>query len=101
MSTIKNIATKLMVAIFTVYQVPSVLAQETDDSTVEDKEVIIITGVAQPTTKLESTNSVTSLQKDEITNFAPRSTAEIFRNLPGIQSEHTGGDSVLRGSSIR
>ena len=70
-----------------------VTAAENDETEEKKSEVIIITGVAQPTTKLKSTNSVTALQKEEITNFAPRSTAEIFRNLPGIQSEHTGGDS--------
>ena len=71
----------------------SYTAEENDSEEQKDSEVIIITGVAQPTTKLKSTNSVTALQKEEISNFAPRSTAEIFRNLPGVQAEHTGGDS--------
>ncbi|MGB0204372.1 MAG: TonB-dependent receptor [Neptuniibacter sp.] len=56
-------------------------------------EEVIVTGVAQPTTKLSSTNSVTALPASDIENFAPRSTAEIFRNLPGVQAEATGGDA--------
>ena len=56
-------------------------------------EEVIVTGVAAPTTKLSSSYSVTALSADDISDFTPRSTAEIFRNLPGIQAEATGGDS--------
>ena len=56
-------------------------------------EEVIVTGVARPTTKLESSMSVTSLPAEDITDFAPRSTAELFRNLPGIQSESSSGDA--------
>ncbi|MCP4414099.1 MAG: TonB-dependent receptor [Gammaproteobacteria bacterium] len=94
MSTFKKLSTGLVVTALTVLHLPFVTAEESEDGKSEsDAELLIITGVAQPTTKLKSTNSVTALQKEEIVNFAPRSTAEIFRNLPGIQSEHTGGDS--------
>ncbi len=56
-------------------------------------EEIIVTGVAKPTTKFESTMSVTALPAADVINFAPRSTAEIFRNIPGIQSESSSGDA--------
>lgn len=64
-------------------------AQE-NDSVIEE---IIVTGVAKPTTKFESTMSVTALPAEDVINFAPRSTAEIFRNIPGIQSESSSGDA--------
>ena len=56
-------------------------------------EEIMVTGVARPTTKFESSASVTSLGSDDMANYAPRSTAEIFRNIPGIQSESSSGDA--------
>ena len=59
----------------------------------EDADIIIVTGVPQETTKLESTSSVTALGEDEIRNRAPRSTAELFRGLPGVQAEASSGDA--------
>lgn len=64
--------------------------QAADDSTIEE---VIVTGVSKPTTKLESSMSVTAISADEVIDFAPRSTAEIFRNIPGIQSESSSGDA--------
>ncbi|BFM06036.1 TonB-dependent receptor domain-containing protein [Halioxenophilus aromaticivorans] len=68
----------------------SALAQTDSSDTLEE---VIVTGVARPTTKLDATNSVTALGASDIANYAPRSTAEIFRNLPGVQAEATGGDA--------
>ena len=62
----------------------------------EEEEVIeeiMVTGVPRATTKFESSASVTSLSNDDMANYAPRSTAEIFRNIPGIQSESSSGDA--------
>ena len=94
MSTLKHFGTGMIVAALAGLQFPVTAAENSDDTTSEEQsELLIITGVARPTTKLKSTNSVTAIQKEDIVNFAARSTAEIFRNLPGIQAEHTGGDS--------
>ena len=65
------------------------LAQEEE----EVIEEIMVTGVPRATTKFESSASVTSLSNDDMANYAPRSTAEIFRNIPGIQSESSSGDA--------
>ena len=54
---------------------------------------IIVTGVAQATTAFDSSASVTALSDEEINNLAPRSVSELFRALPGIKSENTGGDA--------
>lgn len=59
-----------------------------------DLETIVVTGVGTPRrTKLESSVSVSSLSSYEIKDYAPRSTAEIFRNIPGIRSESSGGEN--------
>lgn len=64
-----------------------------DSSGAEVADEIIVTGVARPTSKLESTASVTSLPPETIERAAPRSTAEAFRALPGIQVEPSSGDA--------
>lgn len=74
-----------------VFGLPSYAQQsENDESVIEE---IIVTGTSRPTTKFESTMSVTALPAEDVQRFAPRSTAEIFRTIPGIQSESTGGDA--------
>ena len=66
-------------------------AQETGESTV--LEEVIVTGVARPTTILDSSVSVTSFEAGDTYRLAPRSTAEIFRSIPGIRSESSGGQA--------
>lgn len=65
---------------------------------------VIITGVVNPKSKLESSISITSLQPAKILQSAPRSTAEIFRTIPGIRSESSGGEGnaniAVRGVPI-
>ena len=60
---------------------------------VPQDDEIIVTGVASPTTVFESTASVTAISPEEISNLAPRSINELFRSIPGIKSEDTGGDA--------
>ena len=62
---------------------------------IEDANVlddVIITGVINPRTKIKSSVSITSMNTKEIEQSAPRSTAEIFRTIPGIRSESSGGE---------
>lgn len=74
-----------------------VLAQDLEEQKEEAEvamiEEVMVTGVAKPTTKFESSASVSSLSSEEMSNYAPRSTAEIFRNIPGIQAEASAGDA--------
>ncbi|MDD3721764.1 MAG: TonB-dependent receptor [Lutibacter sp.] len=53
---------------------------------------VVITGVANPRSKIESSISVTTLKPSLIAQSSPRSTAEIFRTIPGIRTESSGGD---------
>ncbi|WP_372795642.1 carboxypeptidase-like regulatory domain-containing protein, partial [Lutibacter sp.] len=53
---------------------------------------VMITGVANPRSKIESSISVTTLKPSLIAQSSPRSTAEIFRTIPGIRTESSGGE---------
>ncbi len=66
------------------------LAQEETESR---QQAIIVTGVAQETTVFDSSASVSALPEDAIRNLAPRSINELFRAIPGVKSEDTGGDA--------
>lgn len=55
-------------------------------------EEIVVTGVMNPKSKLESSVSVSSVNTKQIAEAAPRATAEVFRSIPGIKSESTGGE---------
>jgi len=65
---------------------------------------VVVTGVVNPTTKIESATSITTLAPAAIQATAPRTTAEIFRAVPGIRSEASGGDGntniTVRGVPI-
>ncbi|MCW1381925.1 TonB-dependent receptor [Novosphingobium sp. KCTC 2891] len=53
---------------------------------------IVVTAQPRAVNKLDSSVSVSSLGAAAIAEAAPRTTAEIFRSIPGIRSESTGGD---------
>ena len=58
-----------------------------------DFERIIVTGaVGKGTTVMESSVSVSSISADQIEIASPRSSAEAFRNIPGVRAEASGGD---------
>ncbi len=55
-------------------------------------EEIVVTAVARGQNKLGSSISVSAINADAIAAAAPRSAAELFRSLPGIRSESSGGE---------
>jgi len=67
-------------------------------------EEVVVTGVVNPRTKLKSSVSITTLDVKQVEQSAPRSTAEIFRTIPGIRSESSGGEGnaniAVRGVPI-
>lgn len=73
-----------------------------DDS--KTLEEVVVTGVVNPRTKLKSSVSITTLDVKQVEQSAPRSTAEIFRTIPGIRSESSGGEGnaniAVRGVPI-
>jgi outer membrane receptor protein involved in Fe transport len=62
----------------------------TEDS--ESLDQVVITGVVNPKSKLESSVSVSTLDAKVIEQAAPRSAGELFRNVPGIRAESSGGE---------
>jgi outer membrane receptor protein involved in Fe transport len=70
----------------------SAFAQEAPAAEEANAEEIVVTAVARGTNKLDTSISVSSLSQDAVQQFAPRSVAEVFRNLPGIRSESSGGE---------
>lgn len=89
----KNLKRALMLSSLLVAVAPAALfAQEATDNT-EYTDEIIVTGVAKATTVFQSSASVSSLPSEEIQNLAPRSVNELFRAIPGVKSEDTGGDA--------
>lgn len=73
----------------------SLAQEEEDESNAEsiNLEVIIVTGSVRGTTKLESSNSVTTVSQARAASFVPQGTVDILRSIPGIRAESTGGDS--------
>lgn len=59
---------------------------------IEESGEIVVTAVARGVNRLDSAVSVSSLSASEIDTLAPRSVAEIFRAIPGIRSESSGGE---------
>lgn len=57
-----------------------------------DDQAIIVTAVPRSQNRLDSGLSVTTLAMGQIEVAAPRSTAEIFRLIPGLRSESSGGE---------
>lgn len=78
------------IAAATLLTIPMSFAQAQDNE--EVIEEVIVTGVpGGGATKLEASVSVSSMPAEQMINLAPRSTAEIFRSLPGIRAESSGG----------
>lgn len=67
-------------------------AQDTPTDEEAASDDIIVTGAARGQNRLDTSVSVSSLSPDAIANAAPRSVAELFRNLPGVRSESSGGE---------
>lgn len=64
----------------------------TVSGTIVDDTEIIVTGVARGQNRLDSSISVSALNAEALAAATPRSAAELFRSLPGIRSESSGGE---------
>jgi outer membrane receptor protein involved in Fe transport len=68
-------------------------AQEQVEEAEARQQTVIVTGVAKQTTVFDSSASVSALSEDAVKNLSPRSVNELFRAIPGVKSEDTGGDA--------
>jgi outer membrane receptor protein involved in Fe transport len=55
-------------------------------------EEIVVTAVARGENPLDASVSISTLSPDDIAAASPRSVAELFRSIPGIRSESSGGE---------
>lgn len=77
------------VAVAAALALPSHAQDDQDENIIEE---LIVTGVpGGGTTKLEASVSVSAVPSEDVLNLAPRSVAEVFRALPGIRAESSGG----------
>ena len=67
-------------------------AQEQDSIKTKSIDDVVITGNANPKASIKTSTSISTLKMKEIVNAAPRTTAEIFRTIPGIRAESSGGE---------
>jgi outer membrane receptor protein involved in Fe transport len=84
--------------------VPAASAQRADvpadnaddkDTTADPRQPhrdVVVTAVARGRDRLDTAVSTSQLLASDIDKIAPRSVAEIFRNIPGIRSESSGGE---------
>lgn len=85
----------------TVNVTPLVINLKSDPLLLND---VVVTGVSSPGSKLASSVSMSSISGVDMLKSAPRTTAEIFRSIPGIRAEASGGDGntniTVRGVPI-
>jgi len=53
---------------------------------------VVVTGVVNPKSAINSSVSLTSLKPKAMEEFSATTTAELFKNIPGVHSESTGGE---------
>ena len=53
---------------------------------------IVVTGVVNPKSKMESSISVSTIGVKQIEQASARSAGELFRSIPGIRAESSGGE---------
>ncbi|MFK7887286.1 MAG: TonB-dependent receptor [Gammaproteobacteria bacterium] len=83
----------LMLSIAAILTPASVFAQDDPQVQQPQLEEVVVTGVAREgVTKVEASVSVSSLGGEDVMALAPRSVAEVFRSLPGIRAESSGGN---------
>ncbi|UKB77893.1 TonB-dependent receptor plug domain-containing protein [Chryseobacterium sp. MEBOG07] len=72
------------------------LSQNTVHDTLSAKDKVIdevvITGNSNPKSSIKTSTSISTLKQADIINSSPRTTAEIFRTIPGIRAESSGGE---------
>ena len=85
----------------------SIHAAQAADAAADEEgtlEEVVVTGVARPVNRLQSSVSTSALNVESIAEVAPRSVAEVFRSLPGMRAESSGGEGyaniTIRGLPI-
>jgi outer membrane receptor for Fe3+-dicitrate len=97
----------LLVASPAIAQVGAPQAQTTSEAPgaipdpAEATDEIVVTASSGERSRFRSSISVTQLSNDAITNFTPRSEAEVLRNIPGLQPSDTAGPGGNANIGVR
>lgn len=84
--------TALSLALATILGAPALAQENAEPAQEKEKyEQIVVTAAPAGATMQEASVSVSSFNEEDILKLAPRSTAEMFRALPGIRAESSGG----------
>lgn len=77
------------------FQATTVLAEEKPTKKKDNVEKIVVTGTfsGKSVAKEEASFAISSFSEDDIKKLAPKSTADLFKAVPGIWSESSGGVS--------
>ena len=69
--------------------------EETKQATAENTEVIVVSGTpgGAGIRKIDASFAVTNIDASDIEKFAPKSTADLFKAIPGVWVESSGGES--------
>jgi outer membrane receptor protein involved in Fe transport len=91
-SLYKSCASAFAIGLVTLSGMAFAQTAPADDAEAASLDEIVVTAVSKGQNKIDTSISVSSLSQETIANSAPRSVAELFRNLPGIRSESSGGE---------
>ena len=95
-------------AVFCLSQTNGLFAQDTEDE-LDDTDIffldaLVVTAVSEGKSVQEQSVSISSIPVGRTELQVPRSTAELFRSIPGIRTESTAGDGntniAIRGMPI-
>ena len=73
-------------------------AAATTDSDITE---VIVTASGRDKTRMQSSMSISSISLQQIQDFTPRSEAEVFRLIPGIQAQDTAGPGGNANIGVR
>jgi outer membrane receptor protein involved in Fe transport len=100
----KPVLRPLALAIFAALSSQAFAQTASTDDGALNLDKVIVTGQPEGVSKMKSSNSVSTLSADQITQTGATSTAELLRSIPGIRSESSGGESnanvTVRGLPI-
>lgn len=87
--------TLLSSAVCIALNAPVVFAQEPSATDDTKTEVIVVSGTpgGAGIRKIDASFAVTNIDADDIARLAPKSTADLFKAIPGVWSESSGGES--------
>ena len=94
MSNSRFVARSLIAAVAAVALVPGfhAFAQDSDDEVIEEIVTVGTPGGAG-VEKQQASFAITTMAPDDIAKFSPKSTADLFKNVPGVWAESSGGVS--------